>query len=114
MINWDKALEKIAGGSDEMTVTVPLVTQNDDSGNENDNEWDRAARDSYGGRNQSRQRSATSNALTSVQTDALAPLQAGARAAAAALATNNNNSPSRGTTSPEDSVGAQRSLARGE
>ena len=96
-----------------MTVTAPPVTQNDDSGNEDDDEWDRAARDSYGGRNRSRQRSAASNALTSVQTDVLAPFQAGARAAAAALATNNDNSPSRGTMSPEDSAGTQRSLACG-
>ena len=87
MVNWDKALKKIAGGSDETTATAPPVTQNDDSGEEDDNEWDRAARDGYGGRNRSRQRSAASKALNLVQTDVLAPLQAGARAAAETIYT---------------------------
>ena len=79
-----------------------MITQNDDSGDEGDDEWDKAAHESYVGRGRGQREPAVLNASNLVQTDVLTPLQAGARAVAAAIATNHNNGPSRETMRPGD------------
>jgi len=52
MVNWTKALEQIAGDGGKKTATAPSVTQNNVSGNNGDDEWDKAAQESYGGSGQ--------------------------------------------------------------